>query len=132
MGGEDCESSRIHFFPSRNSGGETGLDVSIFQVESSHPFGPLSRIFSETRLESLDFVKVDVEGGGEMSVVPALFPAVSAGKIRTLMLDSHASILERNRVDPADLQGMLTSRGVSPRDGESKRFVSNVLSDERG
>lgn len=77
-------------------------------------------------LAGAGFVKVDVEGY-ESAVIPSLMPLLSAGRIRSLLVDYHAAILRQAGVDPAPLHDGIVAAGYTVADRERTGLDGYVL-----
>lgn len=114
VGGEDGEESELSLYPSMYTG-QSGL-IRKYQYSSSPAtekikFVSLNTILRECQVDSVDFVKVDVEGF-ENKVIKALLPAIAAGKVSKLLLDYHTEILLSQNVNPLDIHKSLIETGM--------------------
>jgi FkbM family methyltransferase len=72
----------------------------------------VTEILDSLQISDVGFVKVDVEGY-ESAVIPSLMPLLQSGRIRSLLLDYHASILRQAGIDPQPLHGGILAAGYS-------------------
>jgi FkbM family methyltransferase len=77
----------------------------------------LTEIMSDLGLDSIDLVKVDVEGY-EGAVVEGLIELLRDGRIRMLMLDFHHAILTEQGINAKNIHQSILSTGMIPGDGE--------------
>ncbi len=70
-------------------------------VQETHAFN-LDYLLENKKIETIDFVKIDVEGY-EHEVVYGMRHALAMGKIRTLAIDYHKVILESRGINPLDI-----------------------------
>jgi FkbM family methyltransferase len=76
----------------------------------------LAEVMVDLGLESIDLVKVDVEGY-ERAVVEGLVGLIRERRIRALLLDYHSDILAQQGVRAADIHASILRAGMLPRDG---------------
>jgi FkbM family methyltransferase len=76
----------------------------------------LTEIMSELELESIKLVKVDVEGY-EGAVVEGLIELLRNGRIRTLLLDYHHTILAERRLNAKEIHQNILETGMTARSG---------------
>ena len=74
----------------------------------------------------IDFVKIDVEGF-EHEVVAELLPLIAAGRVRTLYLDYHATLLAGRKIDPLNMHNQLLRSGMRVLRRKSDDFSGYVL-----
>ena len=114
LGGEDGEESELSLYPSMYTG-QSGL-IRKYKYSSSPAtekikFVSLNTILRECQVDSVDFVKVDVEGF-EDKVIKALLPAIAVGKVGKLLLDYHTEILLSQNLNPLDIHKSLIEAGM--------------------
>lgn len=90
------------------------------------PIRSVPDIIADYGVDKVDFVKVDVEGF-ETQVVPSMLPLLADGRIGTLLLDYHASILAGAGVDPAPLHDAIVNTGYSVISREKDGYDGYVL-----
>lgn len=102
----------LSLFPTLNTGASSLVNSYRWsrrkEVVSTISFDTL---LSETGIEVVDLVKIDVEGY-EKEVVDSMLPAVCAGKIRHCLLDYHASILKNRNIKPENIHNLLVRSGM--------------------
>ena len=111
LGGAKGDRCHLHLYPSLNTGASSMLKKPRFyrKRETAIFADPLELL---GRQGSFAFVKVDVEGY-EGEVVKALQPLLQSGRIRTLFIDYHASILHAFGIDPAAIERTILRSGMS-------------------
>jgi len=127
FGGQEGAEGRINLWPTQNTGA-SGLVRSyrFSRATETITFVSLERIFAESGIDHVDFVKVDVEGF-EGDVVRYLVPHLRRQRVGTLFLDYHRSILERNGVDPRDIHQEIVSAGYRIVAGDASKLDSYCL-----
>ena len=116
LGGAKGDHCLLNLYPSLNSGASSILHKPrLYRKVETAPFADPLEFLSEGELFS--FVKVDVEGY-EANVVQSLLPLLKLGKIRTLLVDFHASILQANKIDPRDIDQMILLAGMYPKENQ--------------
>ncbi len=110
LGGAKGDHCELYLYPSLNTGAASVVRKPRLyrSVETSVFVDPADLLGSR---DSFSFAKVDVEGY-EDNVVRCLLPLLKAGKIQTMLVDYHASILHARGVDPATIELMIVGAGM--------------------
>ncbi len=118
LGGVKGEHCQLNLYPSLNTGAS-----SIFRkprlyrrIETAAFADPLEILGSHS---SFAFVKIDVEGY-ESEVVASLQPLLQSGRIRTLLIDYHASILHAEGIDPRAIERTILDSGMFLKSGSAE------------
>lgn len=112
MGEPDGTTAAINVFPALNNGATSFVRRPRWSWRTEPvTFVSMETILAQSAVEKFDFVKIDVEGF-ENKVVDAMLPGIRAGKVRTLLLDYHASILRQAGVNPAATHRALLDTGM--------------------
>lgn len=111
LGGANGEHYHLHLYPSLNTGASGALrKPRLYRRKERATFAdPLAMLGNQS---SFAFVKVDVEGY-EGAVIKSLLPLLQGGKIRTLLIDYHASILQSADIDPRAIERTILDSGMS-------------------
>lgn len=111
FGGAKSDHCYLNLYPSLNTGASSVFrKPRLYRRRELASFAdPLEVLGSEG---SFAFVKVDVEGY-EGAVVKSLLPLLQSEKIRTLLIDYHASILQSAGIDPVSIERTILDSGMS-------------------
>jgi FkbM family methyltransferase len=110
LGGQKGSSHELYLSPALNNGYSSLLKRPRFtrRSETITFVDPMALMQGE---DGFALAKVDVEGF-ESEVVQSLLPLMERGKIRALLLDYHASILESRGIVPADIERKILGAGM--------------------
>jgi len=127
LGGVEGDTTVLHLWPFLNTGA-SGLTrkAKFGNTSEAVDFISPEAICSQCEVDGFDMVKVDVEGF-EHKVVAVLQPLMKAGKIKKLLLDYHAPILQAQNINPRDIHDSLLSCGMSLCVGTDDSFESYRL-----
>lgn len=116
----DYATAEINLFPLTNSGASSLVRRYRFGSTRQKTLTrtPTS-IAHEFGIETLDFVKVDVEGY-EAEVARSLAPLLKEGRVRHLLLDYHQPILDQRGIDPAQTNALILDQGMKAIEGDYK------------
>jgi len=106
--------TEISLYPSMYSGQSSLVKkykYSPVKVSETAKFVSIETILKETKVNKIDFVKVDVEGF-EHKVVEALLPFIHNGTVHKLILDYHTEILQSQNLDPMTIHQSLIEAGM--------------------
>jgi FkbM family methyltransferase len=107
LGGEPGTVAVLNVYPGINSGATSIVRSARFtRRRITAPFVSFSDL-----VNNADLVKVDVEGF-EPEVVNHLLPSLEAGKVRQLLVDYHAGILERRGITPESIHIQILKAGM--------------------
>jgi FkbM family methyltransferase len=127
FGADDGVTGTINLWPSHNTGASSLMSSYRFSRSTETVrFVSLDRIFAETGIDRVDFVKVDVEGF-EGQVARSLEPHLREKRIGTLFLDYHAKILAHAGIDPRSIHQRIVSSGYRMVGGDETHFESYRL-----
>ena len=104
----------LRLFPTMNTGASSVVRRYRWsRAKQITPTISFSDLLLENAVARADFVKVDVEGY-EKEVADSMVPAIRSGKVKTLLLDYHASILASRGVRASDIHARLLAAGLTP------------------
>ncbi|ALG68715.1 FkbM family methyltransferase [Beggiatoa leptomitoformis] len=131
LGGDPNSTIEMKLYPSLNTGASSIVHHYRFAKETELvKFVAIETIFTESQIQQIDFVKVDVEGF-EHKVVDVLSPFIQQGKIKKLLLDYHASLLREQGINPFDIHQHLLNNGMFVKLGNPKDLSSYILYEYR-
>ncbi len=110
LGGAKGESTELFHSPALNTGYSSVVKRPRF-TRSSETVAVLAPDELLGGRDALALVKVDVEGF-EDGVVRSLLPLLQQGKVKALLLDYHASILQARGVQPVAIEQMVLDAGL--------------------
>jgi FkbM family methyltransferase len=111
LGGPKGNTHELYLSPALNTGYSSLSNRPRFTRQSE----TVSFVDPEELLSGRDFfalAKVDVEGF-EGEVIESLSPLIERGKISSLLLDYHETLLQARGVAPADIERKILDRGMS-------------------
>jgi len=127
FGGDEKQTMKINLFPILNSGASSLLRQHRFSKATEEvSFISMAKIFSDSHLTKVDFIKVDVEGF-EHLVVKELLPYMQRGQVGKLLLDYHTNILMTNNINPQDIHDSIIASNMHVKIGDAKKLSSYVL-----
>jgi len=114
---------QINLYPSLNTGASSIVRKYRFstKIENVKVISPAD-IFRLTGVDRVDLIKIDVEGY-EPEIIEALIDLCIEGRIKTLLIDYHKSILKDRGINPIIFHNQVINTGMS-----AENYISGELS----
>jgi FkbM family methyltransferase len=126
LGGADGDTAAMTLNPDLGHGASSLVSTYSFASESQDvAFISVETLLREAGADSVDFVKIDVEGF-EAAVVKSLLPFCRAGRVGVMCVDYHRNQLFRQGTTPWDIHVSLMEAGMVP-DETPERLDSYVI-----
>lgn len=114
MGQADGEEMEINLYPALQNGAASFVRKGFFLRRRERcQFVSPETVAESCNTSRFDVVKIDTEGF-EAEVVNSLTSFLAEGRIRTILLDYHLSVLQQRQIDPADIHSTLLQHGMQP------------------